>query len=181
MTPESRWQALRDHLTTEIALDVELARAWYGTDSGDEAAARAETNRRTLAKMTELEAGAVTARGWHDEVMAEMAGETRPPAAELREAARLMRERAGDVPPPPWYVGTYDVTTGDGSNVIASSGLTVRSQYVASWHPGVALAAAALLEAVAVVIGDSPGDDELPAACQRAVEFARVYLGSAGA
>lgn len=99
------------------------------------------------------------------------------PAAELREAARLMRERAGHVPPPPWYSAVHDVTTHDGLNVIASSGLTVRAQYVASWHPGVALAAAALLEAVAAVIGDAP-EDELPAACQRAIDFARAYLGA---
>ena len=100
------------------------------------------------------------------------------PSEELREAARLMRERAGHVPPPPWYLGTYDVTTGDGSNVIASSGLTVRSQYVASWHPGVALAVADLLEREAALIDAQVFPQSDPAMERYPLAVARAYLGS---
>lgn len=72
------------------------------------------------------------------------------PADLLRRAAKLMRDRAALVPPPPWYPAVHDVTTHDALDVIASSGLTVRAQYVASWHPGVALAVAEYLENEAV-------------------------------
>jgi|ERR1017187_5372835 hypothetical protein len=100
------------------------------------------------------------------------------PSEELREAAKLMRRLAGHMPPPPWYVGTYDVTTGDGSNVIASSGLTVRSQYVASWHSGVALAVAKLLDFEARV-ADGDGEEYLlNESGQLALATARAYLGT---
>jgi hypothetical protein len=84
-----------------------------------------------------------------------------------------MRERAARVPPPPWYTGLHDVTTYDGANVIASSGLTVRSQYIASWHPGVALAVADWLERTVIDMeyGEVTGDDE-------ALAVARAYLGT---
>jgi hypothetical protein len=71
------------------------------------------------------------------------------PAALLRQAAELIRQRTALVPPSPWYAALHDVTTYDGLNVIASSGLTVRAQYVASWQPVVALAVADWLEAEA--------------------------------
>jgi len=74
---------------------------------------------------------------------------TGTPAAQLRAAAKLMRDRASLVPPPPWYVGLHDITTHSGHDVIASSGLTVRAQYVASWHPAIALAVADWLDDVA--------------------------------
>ena len=71
---------------------------------------------------------------------------TEHPADPLRRAAKLMRDRAALVPPAPWFSAIHDVTTHNGLDVIASSGLTVRAQYVASWHPGVAGAVAEWLE-----------------------------------
>ena len=88
------------------------------------------------------------------------------PAQELRAAAKLMRELAHAVPP---------VTPGQPGVTIG--GTDADAEFLASWHPDAALAAAALLEAVAAVIGDAP-EDELPAACQRAIDFARAYLGA---
>ena len=108
--------------------------------------------------------------------MIEAVGET------LRRAARLMRERAKLVPPPPWYPATHDVATHDGLDVIASSGLTVRAQYVASMHPGVALALADWLDSSAAmydsysemtiaVLSGAMGTDPDPA-----LKVARAYL-----
>ena len=71
------------------------------------------------------------------------------PAETIRRATTLMRRRGELVPPSPWFSAVHDVTTHDGLDVIASSGLTVRAQYVASWHPAVALAVAEWLEASA--------------------------------
>ena len=97
--------------------------------------------------------------------------ETATPVKILRRAAKLMRERAGLVPPPPWYSAVHDVTTHDGLDVIASSGLTVRAQYVASWHPGVALAVAyaSLYGAMAVAERNRP-------AVQSLVDRVKLYL-----
>jgi hypothetical protein len=71
---------------------------------------------------------------------------TPDPAAELRAAASLMRERAGLVPPSPWFIHGRQVTTHDGCNVISDSGRPERTQYIASMHPAVALAVADWLE-----------------------------------
>lgn len=102
------------------------------------------------------------------------------PAEEMREAARLMRERAALVPPPPWHALMHDIIAGDdGGNVIASSGLTVRAQYVASWHPGVALALADWLDVKAVnleVVGHLYRDHDFG----YALAVARAYLGAQG-
>jgi hypothetical protein len=98
---------------------------------------------------------------------------TENPAATVRRAAKLMRERAALVPPPPWYPAVHDVTTHDGLDVIASSGLTVRAQYVASMHPGVALAIADWLDEVA-----ADRHAALPAWAEAAaLAAARAYLG----
>jgi hypothetical protein len=94
----------------------------------------------------------------------------------LRRAAKLMRERAALVPPAPWFPAVHDVTTYDGLDVIASSGLTVRAQYVASWHPLVAAAVADWLDEVA---------DDRHACLDAWVEvaalrIARAYLSESG-
>jgi hypothetical protein len=83
-----------------------------------------------------------------------------------------MRERAALVPPPPWYSAVHDVTTHDGLDVIASSGLTVRAQYVASMHPGVALAVADWLDEVTA--DPRAGSAWMDPA---ALKVARAYLG----
>lgn len=103
-----------------------------------------------------------------------MAPDPESPAETMRRAARLMRERAALVPPPPWYSAVHDVTTHDGLDVIASSGLTVRAQYVASWHPGVALAVADLLDAAA---DDLDADERCLMTQAGVLRLARAYLG----
>jgi hypothetical protein len=75
--------------------------------------------------------------------------DTPGPAELLREAAKLMRERAALVPPPPWCSSGHDIWTADGIDEIASADLTVRAQYIASWHPAVTLAVAGWLEQLA--------------------------------
>jgi hypothetical protein len=83
-----------------------------------------------------------------------------------------MRERAGLVPPSPWYSALHDVTTYNGLDVIASSGLTVRAQYVASWQPSVTLAVADWLEAEAAL------DFYESANADKALAVARAYLAT---
>ena len=95
---------------------------------------------------------------------------------ELRAAAKLMRERASLMPPPPWRLHRTQITTGDGMNVIADSGLPERSRYVASWHPGVALAVADWLDIEAGILEKGLPDPTGGWAEARAV--ARAYLGS---
>lgn len=55
MTPEARWQALRDYLTTAIVAAADDAEAWKGHRIGTTFESRAENLRSVLAKMTELE------------------------------------------------------------------------------------------------------------------------------
>jgi hypothetical protein len=92
----------------------------------------------------------------------------------LRRAANLMRERARLVPASPWFSAVHDVTTYDGLDVIASSGLTVRSQYVASWHPLVAAFVADWLDAEAAALWDPP---ICTYSANHALDVARAYLG----
>ena len=99
------------------------------------------------------------------------------PADTMRRAARLIRERAALVPPPPWYPAVHDVTTHDGLNVIASSGLTVRAAYVASMHPGFALAVADYLENETVNAPDVGGVYLRGGRTAYALSVARAYLG----
>lgn len=68
------------------------------------------------------------------------------PIAELREAARLMRQRAARVPHP--WAGTERqiYPAADPMIIIAQSGVTEWADYLLSWHPDVALAVADLLE-----------------------------------
>ena len=99
------------------------------------------------------------------------------PAAELRQAAKLMRERAALVPPSPWYQCGRDVTTRDSLNVISGSGLTVRAQYIASWQPSVTLAVADWLDAVAER-AERPGALKLHSLSPGPLATARAYLNS---
>lgn len=100
---------------------------------------------------------------------------TPDPAAELRAAASLMRERAGLVPPSPWFIHGRQVTTHDGCNVISDSGRPERTQYIAGMHPAVALAVADWLDEVAADSHSSlPGWVE-----EAAAKIARAYLESA--
>jgi hypothetical protein len=94
----------------------------------------------------------------------------------MRRAAELMRDRAALVPPPPWYPAVHDVTTRDGLDVIASSGLTVRAQYVASMHPGFAAAVADLLDKIAWM-GELDPEMLGRVGCDEAIAIARAYLG----
>ena len=99
------------------------------------------------------------------------------PSQELREAAKLMRERASLVPPPPWHQVGCQVNTDDSGNVIAQSGLPERAQYVASMHPGVALAVADWLDNEATAtegMADEAPVLGLPDRC--AIAVARAYL-----
>jgi hypothetical protein len=105
----------------------------------------------------------------------------RSPAETLRAAASLMRERARLVPPSPWQPWVHDITAGgDGLNVVASSGLTVRAQYIASWHPAVALAVADWLDAEAEH-AERPGSFALHSLSPGPLAVARTYLGETDA
>jgi hypothetical protein len=115
-----------------------------------------------------------------------------------------MRERAGLVPPSPWFIHGRQVTTHDGCNVISDSGRPERTQYIASMHPGVAVAVADWLDETAEKAGHlltmpecgcdaARCDHKATLACQRccgwfglncgcwdkAVAVARTYLESA--
>lgn len=116
------------------------------------------------------------------------------PVETLREAARLMRERA-EAATQPWgvdrwlayvqqpsnpthakdydriYVGTDD----EHGSVILSSPWTeaAPAEHAASWHPAVALAVADLLDAEA----DATDEGFNGSADSHAVAIARAYLG----
>lgn len=76
----------------------------------------------------------------------------------LREAARLMRERAGAAAftaPSPWHVDGWEICTDDEEPIetisVVTSGLhwkeaSEQRVHVASWHPAVALAVADWLD-----------------------------------
>ena len=99
------------------------------------------------------------------------------PSQELREAARLMRERATLVPPPPWHLIGCQVNTDDPGNVIAQSGLPDRAQYIASMHPGVALAVADWLDVYAERFASWKGP-HISAELDHALRAARAYLNA---
>lgn len=107
-------------------------------------------------------------------------------AAELRAAAKLMRERAQAVPQDWRLIRTQIVGDEHGVNVIATCMVRERAAYVASWHPAVALAIAGWLDetadgydrysaiasgAAGFVAGDAGGDPD------PALMVARAYLG----
>ena len=109
----------------------------------------------------------------------------------LREAAALMRERAEAASPSPWSrhrffwkVGStrglpdeYWVSIEDSEGVLAcmpeeASASKPNAEYIASWHPAVALAVADWLDLCA------EHHDELPCpAMDHAATVARAYLG----
>lgn len=107
------------------------------------------------------------------------------PAAELREAARLMRERAGCVPQTWCLFQSQIIAVGTdrlpGADVIATCMVPERAAYVASMHPGVALPVADLLEGVAALADTLTRNDytaaEQSAHIAPALKIARAYLG----
>jgi hypothetical protein len=111
--------------------------------------------------------------------------EAATPAEELRTAAKAMRERAEAVTfPGPWSasmpaVRNLGVSALGGREKVADCAWN-DAGHIASWHPGVALKFAFLLEAVSLVVdGTTAGEvSELPVACRAAIEAARAFLGT---
>jgi hypothetical protein len=107
------------------------------------------------------------------------------PAEELREAARLMRERAQAATPGPWggyeadaanYVVDY---SGDDEGVlgpVAEQLDTADAEHIASWHPMAALAVADWLDATAAGVGWHSLSPRGPYV-EGAIAVARAYLG----
>lgn len=100
------------------------------------------------------------------------------PAEELRRAARLMRERAEGADSGPWRwaeEGTPAVPWVLSPRGAVTAGYRFNVEHIASWHPGVALAVAALLE-TAASCSCGPEDDhgDLAAA---ALAVACAFLG----
>ena len=120
----------------------------------------------------------------------------RRPSETLRHAAKLMRERAEAATPGPWeYRGDFDITHGyeinehdrpvanwvatvlTGDDDLAEAGMQdPNAAYIASMHPGVALAVAGWLDAAAGC-GCEPGDDHGDLAAG-ALAVARACLGT---
>ena len=131
-------------------------------------------------------------------------GVSETPAETLRRAAKLMRERAGAATPGPWF------TRSDGDWYVCSNAFGLVSTgihdepsmghlvnverdhrdaaHIASWHPGVALAIAELLDLTAEAIENIPGlgrghvdggpcDDYACMLKHKALTAARIYLG----
>lgn len=117
------------------------------------------------------------------------------PGEELREAARLMRERAQAATPGPWenplhnevthgyafewpsrHIATWIATCDSGDEDVSEEQEVANAQHIAGMHPLVAAPFADLLEAAAFC-GCMEGDDhwELRSAAIRA---ARAYLGT---
>jgi hypothetical protein len=136
----------------------------------------------------------VTAADRWDELPAAREEEGTPSAAEtLREAARVMRERAnGTETPSPWWLGAEgrsgrSVTSEDGAVVMRGYVATADAAHIASWHPTVALAVASLLETTAAWLDEGLGRcDDLYATNypdawndqrEAALTVARAYLG----
>ena len=120
------------------------------------------------------------------------------PAAELRAAAKAIRERARAATPGPWrpVAGIYGAETfaavigpegkaEDAGTWLMATGHGAASQeadadHAASMHPLVGAAFADLLDAVSHVVDGATAEeaDGLPAACRAAVTAARAYLGT---
>lgn len=126
------------------------------------------------------------------------------PAGELREAARLMRERAGKATPGPWaweptgdkdsswavglvqdeqseqaLAGRLDHGQGIVIDGVCESidGRLADAEHIASWHPGVALAIADWLDVEGAILERRMSTEsvEVPA-----LRVARAYLGTRG-
>ena len=107
------------------------------------------------------------------------------PAAELRAAAQLIRERGAGATAGPWqirilparmsglqqYAETHMVRAGD---VNVANADRVSAPHIAGMHPGVALAVADLLEATSTCECEE-GDDHADIR-QAALAIARAYL-----
>jgi hypothetical protein len=104
----------------------------------------------------------------------------------IREAARLMRQRAEAATPGPWGLeGSRSIVGPEGmkpklaGHVVCSVGAYDRgvpseadAEHIASWHPGVALAVAALLNSLADLYAAGIAEPQpLPLA------IVRAYLG----
>lgn len=108
------------------------------------------------------------------------------PAGELREAARRLRELAAPVPLDWQLVRSQIIAVGTdrmpGTDVIGECQVPARAAYVASMHPGVALAVADWLETEAGVYEAYEYSHSLgyPTSAQTAaaLKTARAYLGS---
>ena len=103
-------------------------------------------------------------------------------AERLREAARLIRERAQAATPGPWhtinqYVWRDGADQCPGESPVVRDGVETEAdaEHIASWHPVVALAVADLLDALAgepVLYEDNP-------VVRKALAVADAYLGGA--
>lgn len=117
----------------------------------------------------------------------------------MRRAAELMRERAKPAVTPewgaePWHaeectarprcaciVAQGERRPADEAQVppirfVCDAENPVLGTYIASWHPGVALAVADLLDRLAWTLGLDP-DLSARVGCDEALEIARAYLG----
>jgi hypothetical protein len=116
---------------------------------------------------------------------------TTSPTSELREAARLMRERAEKATPGPWFVTSeaaqygglvaaptegFPYDAGYAGHLIGESMSDGNREYVASMHPAVALPLADLLDSLADMY-EQRGMEPMPLP----LAIARAYLGTAAA
>jgi hypothetical protein len=120
----------------------------------------------------------------------------RAKAETLREAARLMRERAEAATPGPWHSDTIQprdcvvwgpgekwlTNVADGScrdprHVVAFDQDAANSDHIGGMHPLVALAVADWLDAEAEHAGACPSYVELEDLYPHAFAVARIYLG----
>ena len=107
------------------------------------------------------------------------------PSQELREAAKLMRERAEGasiLSPGPWSVAVEGVPevpwVKSAKGGVIAPGYLVDATYIASMHPAVARPLAAWLDFEARV-ADGDGEEYLLNECgQLALATARAYLGT---
>lgn len=115
--------------------------------------------------------------------------DTANPVAELREASRLMRERAESASQGRWH---HLCMGSEGCSVINDGHLRERrhvafcgrkewkadhadAEHIASWHPLPALAVAALLDKIAWM-GELDKDTLARVGCDEAIAIARAYL-----
>lgn len=108
------------------------------------------------------------------------------PAQELREAARLMRERAEAVQqnhPAPWVTAVWDSHTPPAHVVEDAEGVSVVGRtralnaHIAGMHPGVALAVAELLDKIAWMVELDP-DLAGRVGVDETLAVARAYMGT---
>lgn len=103
----------------------------------------------------------------------------------LRRAAALMRERAGAATPGPWSNRRgpdEQVVRTDTGTPLARTSTRADRRHIASWHPGVAVPVANMLEAVADawLVSDPDYARSLTAEVEGhrdALVVARAYLG----